>query len=142
VSGKTRTPARECLARYNNVAAAGYPSTWVTLLTDSPDTDTPTVYSEWSGGRVRVHPNSGSGSPYWSSPASLNSFQEEIHNVGSIAWNSVSIPGGTEIVVAAAVFDSETSGNMLSWDTLSEPRTVTDGESFVFATGQFIITED
>lgn len=142
MSGKTRTEAREALARYNNVAAAGHSGTWVSLLIDAPDTDTPSAYSEWTGGRVRVFPDSGGGSPYWSSPASEDSFQEEIHNVGSIAWNSVSLPGGPEIVVAAAVFDAASGGNMISWDSLSASRTVADGESVVFATGQFKITED
>lgn len=45
-------------------------------------------------------------------------------------------------VVAFAIFDDPTAGNMLFWSTLSVNKTITTGDSAKFAAGDIAITED
>jgi hypothetical protein len=45
-------------------------------------------------------------------------------------------------VVAAGIFDAATSGNLLYWATLTNSRTIFDGDTPQFQAGDIVITED
>ena len=48
--------------------------------------------------------------------------------------------GSWGTVVAAAIFDASTSGNMLSWADLTTSKAVGNGDVFRFATGNLAVT--
>ena len=45
-------------------------------------------------------------------------------------------------VVAFAIFDASTAGNMLYWGDLTTSKTINDGDTAKFAAGDITITED
>ena len=45
-------------------------------------------------------------------------------------------------VVAAAIFDAVSGGNMLAWFDLTASKTVSDGDTFKFPSGNVTITSD
>lgn len=45
-------------------------------------------------------------------------------------------------VVAVGIFDAATDGNLLFWATLTNSRTVFNGDTVTFAIGEIAITED
>lgn len=53
-----------------------------------------------------------------------------------------STQGADVTVVAAALFDASTAGNMLYWGTLAANKVMQNGDVFEFAIGAFSITED
>lgn len=49
------------------------------------------------------------------------------------AWGSI---------VAVAIFDALSGGNMLEWALLASPKTIANGDQFSFAVGDLTFTED
>lgn len=54
----------------------------------------------------------------------------------------ISTPAGWGTVVAVALFDASTSGNMLDWATLAVSKVVGAGDQPSFAAGKLTFTED
>jgi hypothetical protein len=59
-------------------------------------------------------------------------------NSAAVEFPSASASWGT--VVAIAVFDASTSGNMLAWADLTSSKTIDSGDVFRIATGDLDIT--
>lgn len=59
-------------------------------------------------------------------------------NSGAVEFPTATASWGT--IVAAAVFDASTSGNMLAWADLTNNKTIADGDVFRFPAGDFDIT--
>lgn len=59
-------------------------------------------------------------------------------NSANVEFPTASGSWGT--VVAAAIFDASTSGNMLSWADLTASKAVGSGDVFRFATGNLSVT--
>lgn len=59
-------------------------------------------------------------------------------NSGAVEFPTATATWGT--IVAAAVFDASTSGNMLAWADLTANKTISDGDVFRFPAGDFDIT--
>lgn len=60
-------------------------------------------------------------------------------NAATIAWNSVTWSG---TVVAVAICDALTAGNVLFYKTLSASKTITAGDSISFATNALTVQID
>lgn len=144
MAGRTQITADRALELYKGTDAAGFSATWVDLFFTAPTADTATSNGSvaWGGGRRRVFPNSGAGSPYWSDPADDTSSVRFIRNVGSLQWLSITVTGGSGIVVAFGIYDASTGGNLLTWGTLAEQVAVADGQDFVIGTGAMKIKGD
>ena len=63
-----------------------------------------------------------------------------IDNANDITFVQATADWGT--VVAFAVFDAITGGNMLWWGDLTTPKTIESGEQAKFAAGELDYTED
>lgn len=65
---------------------------------------------------------------------------------GSVANNAViTFPTATAdwgTIVAVAIFDAASGGNMVYWSALTANRTVLNGDTFSFPASSFTITED
>lgn len=144
MSGRTQLMADKALNLYKDLTPTSIPQTWVTLFTTSPTADHPTSHGavEWGPSRIRVFPNSGAGSPFWSDPFDDTVFIRAIQNSGSIIWNSITLTVSPSVVLSIGVFDAQTTGNLLTWDLLTDPITVTDGEDRTFGTGTLKIRGD
>lgn len=59
-------------------------------------------------------------------------------NSGAVEFPTATADWGT--IVAAAVFDAPTSGNMLAWADLTSNKNITTGDVFRFPTSNFAIT--
>lgn len=64
----------------------------------------------------------------------------QIANSADIVFPTASASWGT--VVAVALFDASTAGNMLWWGTLTANKVVDIGDVFKFLTGQLVLTLD
>lgn len=88
--------------------------------------------TEVSGGgyaRVQVASNTSN----WSAPGTAG----QSSNVNAITFPTATANWGT--VVAAALFDAPTGGNMLVHSTLNANVTVNSGQTFSFAPGAYIL---
>lgn len=59
-------------------------------------------------------------------------------NSAAVEFPTASANWGT--IVAAAVFDASTSGNMLAWADLTANKTISSGDVFRFPTSSFVVT--
>lgn len=59
-------------------------------------------------------------------------------NTAAVEFPTATTNWGT--IVAAAVFDASTSGNMLAWADLTNNKTISSGDVFRFPIGQFVVT--
>lgn len=59
-------------------------------------------------------------------------------NSAAVEFPTATANWGT--IVAAAVFDASTSGNMLAWADLTANKTISSGDVFRFPTSSFVIT--
>lgn len=59
-------------------------------------------------------------------------------NTAAIEYPTASASWGT--IVAAAVFDASSAGNMLAWADLTNNKTISSGDVFRFPAGQFVVT--
>lgn len=106
------------------------PSTiYIALCTTTPtDASTGSTIAEVSGGsyaRVQVGPSDAT----WAAPG-VDGLTE---NVAAINFAVATAGWGT--VVAFAICDAATAGNVLLYGTLSIPITVNNGDTFRFAAG-------
>jgi len=72
-------------------------------------------------------------------PVDANPVGMQTSNSSSVDFGTASADWGT--VVAFALFDAETSGNMLYWATLSTQRTINDQDQAVFSAGALVVRE-
>lgn len=106
------------------------PSTWVALYTAAPsDSGSGTEVTGGSYARVAT------AGADWSAAASGATT-----NANAFDFGTASADWGT--IVAAALCDASTAGNILVWGTLTASKTVSNGDSFVIAAGDFDITLD
>lgn len=136
--------ADKALNLYNGVAASPPPETWVSLFTSAPTSDIPTGHGgvEWGPARKQIHRNSTGLAPRWSLPAAANPTEQQIQNVGAVQWLSISLTVSPSIVIAFGIWDAPSGGNLLTWDFLDAPVTVTDAENRVFGTGDLKVKAD
>jgi hypothetical protein len=59
-------------------------------------------------------------------------------NTSAVEWPTATAGWGT--IVAAAVFDASTSGNMLAWADLTNNKTIASGDVFRFPASSFVVT--
>lgn len=59
-------------------------------------------------------------------------------NTAAVEWGTAASSWGT--VVAAAVFDAASGGNMLAWGALTSNKTIAAGDVFRFPASSFVIT--
>lgn len=144
MAGRTAFMADKALSLYKGLQASPASATWCGLFTTNPTADHPTAHGgvEWGPARVRVFPNSGAGSPYWSDPADEDSFIRYITNVGSVLWSSITLTTSPSTVRGVGVWDAQTSGRLLTWYQLVEEIIVADGEDRLFGSGTLKIRGD
>lgn len=64
-------------------------------------------------------------------------------NADIVTWGAASLTGASVSVVAAAIFDALTGGNMLAWgDLTTSPKVVGHGDTPSLAAGEIDITLD
>lgn len=59
-------------------------------------------------------------------------------NTSAVEWGTAASSWGT--IVAAAVFDASTGGNMLAWADLTNNKTISAGDVFRFPASSFTVT--
>jgi len=59
-------------------------------------------------------------------------------NTSAVEWPTATASWGT--IVAAAVFDASSSGNMLAWADLTNNKTISSGDVFRFPASSFVVT--
>lgn len=59
-------------------------------------------------------------------------------NSAAVEWGTAASSWGT--IVAAAVFDASSGGNMLAWADLTNNKTISAGDVFRFPTSSFVVT--
>ena len=59
-------------------------------------------------------------------------------NSSAVEWGTAASSWGT--IVAAAVFDASSGGNMLAWADLTNNKTIAAGDVFRFPTSSFVVT--
>ena len=138
MAGRTTIVADKCLRLFRNETPTPFAETWVSLFTTNPTDDHPTAHGAvgWGPGRVRVFPDSGSGSPYWTEPEDSSSepaTKRVIRNVGSLNWDSITLTTTPSTIVGIGIYDDETAGNLLEWDTITS-KIVADGEDHSIGT--------
>jgi hypothetical protein len=150
MSGKTNPVSAAVLDLFRNSGISPYGSTWVTLFTTNPTSDGDgstygSGYVEWTatGARVRVY-NVSTSDPHWTAPAVDSEFPNrmEIHNSSVVGWTAVAGLTGSVTVKGIGIFDQETGGNLLYWDTLESERLVSNGDTYQFLTGSLKVRED
>jgi len=103
---------------------------WVALYTVAPtDSTTGTECTGGSYGRVSVAQGAG-----WTSAGNAT------ENAADITFPEAT--GSWGEVVAFALMDAETVGNMLYWGDLSASKTINDGDTAKIPAGDLDITED
>jgi hypothetical protein len=120
-------------------AAFTAPDTYVSLHTADP-TDA-AGGAEVSGGsyaRVQMKQDSAT-SPYWTNPAD-DSGPQEIHNSGALTFPTATASWGT--VTHFGVWDAVSGGNLLYKGALTVAKTVTNGDTVSYATGNLKLKLD
>ena len=87
--------------------------------------------TEVSGGSYARYDSSGK----WAAPAA-----GAVQTNAECAFTQASADWGT--VVAFAIFDAVSGGNMLYWGDLTASKTVNNGDTFKFPSGDIDLTED
>lgn len=59
-------------------------------------------------------------------------------NTSAVEFPTATASWGT--IVAAAVFDASSAGNMLAWADLTSNKTISSGDVFRFPASQFVVT--
>lgn len=59
-------------------------------------------------------------------------------NSAAVEWGTAASTWGT--IVAGAVFDAASGGNMLAWADLTNNKTIASGDVFRFPTSSFVVT--
>ena len=59
-------------------------------------------------------------------------------NSANVEWGTAASSWGT--IVAAAVFDAASAGNMLAWADLTNNKTISAGDVFRFPASSFVVT--
>ena len=111
----------------NDLGTANTP--WLALFTVAPTDSAPGT--EVTGGSYARHDSSGK----WAAPAagSVSTNAECSFITATAAWG---------VVLAAAVMDAASGGNILYWFDLTESKDVGDGDTFKFASAAVTLTED
>lgn len=107
------------------------PTVYVALFTVTPS-DAAASGTECSGGSYARKSTAGSD---WSAAAS-----GAISNAAAITFATATASWGT--VVAFALFDAATSGNMLAWGALTASKAIDSGDTAQFNIGELDITLD
>jgi hypothetical protein len=138
--------ADKALELYKGQNAEAVDQTWVSLFTTNPTVDHATSHGavEWGPARIRVHPDSGSGSPSWSAIFDYSTEKRAFDNVGSIIWSSISLTVSPSTIVGIGVFGAETGGDLLTWQPIpaDEQFSREDGGSVVLKPGAVTITAE
>lgn len=143
MAGRTSVQADLGLNLYRGQVASPLTEMWISLFTTSPTADKPLAVDhggiEWGPGRVRIYPDSGSGTPYWLPPEDESDTLRFIRNAGSLIWLSVTLTTSPSTVLSWGLFDAETDGNLRTWGMLEESVVVADGENHTIGTGDLKI---
>jgi hypothetical protein len=130
--------ALELLDHCFNNAAYAKPATYVALCTAViADGDTGSTITEPAGGayaRVQVNINGGA-SPTWDLAAGTT--PTEVDNTHAITWTTATASWGT--IVAVAICDAATLGNLLVYDNAMVDKAVGDGDTAEIAIGDLDI---
>lgn len=125
---KTYAFAQDILQHIIDEATYTAPATlYVALFTEAPTR---------SGGGTEVD---GTGYARQAITFSSPTAQAEMSNDGAITFPEAQADWGT--IVAFAVFDADTSGNMLGYDYLTQSREVLTGDTLYFASGNLVWNE-
>ncbi len=127
--------ALEILDHLFNNATYTYVATWVAMIITTPVTDgmTGSTITEPSGGayaRKQVNKNGGS-SPTWDLAAGTTPTQ--IDNTHSVDFVTATASWGT--IIAVALVDASSAGNLLMYDNTMTDKLVDDGDTAKFAVG-------
>lgn len=143
MAGRTSLMSDKGLNLYRGQSASPPTEMWVGLFTTRPTADAPLAANhggiEWGPARVRIYPDSGSGSPFWDAPQDESATVRVIKNGGSLVWLSITLTTSPSTVVAWGLFDASTGDNLLTWGDLTESKVVADGEDHVIGTGDLSI---
>ena len=104
---------------------------YVALFTADNGLEGGTITGEVSGGSYARYDSSGK----WAAPAA-----GAVQTNAECAFTQASADWGT--VVAFAIFDAVSGGNMLYWGDLTASKTVNNGDTFKFPSGDIDLTED
>ncbi|MHB8520732.1 MAG: phage tail fiber protein [Limisphaerales bacterium] len=107
-------------------------SVWVALYTTAP-TDAGGGVEVSGGAYTRIQINNTPTN--W--PGASAGVKSQTYDV---LWAVATADWGT--VVALAIFDAASGGNMLYWATVNTPKPVFNGDTAKIAGGQLIVTED
>lgn len=76
----------------------------------------------------------------WGAISGGGTSPEQISNSGVVSFPTPTASWGT--VVAFAIFDAATGGNMLYWNTFTSSTTINAGASVSFGAGSLTVMED
>lgn len=106
-------------------SAATRPTAWyIALFTVAPTDST-------SGTEV-------TGGSYARQAVTMSVTGDTASNTATVEWPAATASWGT--VVAAAIMDASTGGNIISYGTLTASKTVSSGDVFRFPAGDFDVT--
>lgn len=74
-------------------------------------------------------------------PAADTGGIRKVSNSGVLTFGPASGSDWAQ-AVAFGVYDAQTNGNLLYWDTLTTPKTVAVGDSAAFGAGTLVVKED
>lgn len=116
-----------CTGQANALGTAATP--WLALYTAAPsDAGGGT---EVTGGSYARQNTSGK----WAAPSAGS-----VASNATVAFTTASANWGT--VTHAGIFDASSGGNLLRWGALTASRTVNNGDTIQFTSGQITLTED
>jgi hypothetical protein len=118
-----------------NTTFAGGANTYVALLTATATPESGTV-TEVSGGSYARQAMLAASA--WSAGSQVTDFYE-VSNAADISFPVASADWGT--IVAFALYDALTTGNMLYWGALDASKSILNGDQFKFVAGALKISE-
>lgn len=138
MAGKTDYTENNLLAfLFRGVAFPAPGNIFVSLFTVVPSADAGSGGTEVSGGSYARQQVS-RGTVEWKDPSAAT--QGETNNVNAITYPTATANWGT--VVAAAIHDAVTGGNMLYFANLVANKIVNTGDQFKFNATELKVTED
>jgi len=140
MSAKSNYLEQKILDYIFNDQAFTAPQTFISLYTSNPDEDdSGTECSGTNYARVEVHENAGS-SPYWNLAVTEGGGGYLVDNQSDITFPEAGA-GGWGTVGWVGIHDAVSAGNLLYYGSLTSSKTVDNGDTFKFATGDLDVIE-
>ncbi|MDR7537430.1 MAG: hypothetical protein QN183_13825 [Armatimonadota bacterium] len=140
MSAKTDYLEQKILDHVLNKVTLTSPTTYVALYTAAPgETGGGTEVSGGGYARQIVYENANASTPRWNLAAAEAGGGYVVDNAQDIVFPTATADWGT--IVAAAILDAATAGNMLYYGSLAANKTVGQGDTFKFAAGDLDIIE-